>query len=602
MKNLHSVSKPFYKQCLPLLLFPFRKKIMLLFLLFSGKAFSATYTFNGLFGVNWNNGWNWSTGMPPAVLPAGDVIIISANCTINVPVTINGTLNFTGTPAITNSSTLTIGATGMFNARTFINNNICTVNGGFSAAVALTNGAMITINSAVTTSCNFINNGNLTINSPGNLQFNNGSLSNNAVITVSVNGMLSMAGGSGLTNSGQITINAGATLNRTGSGGITNNVLALINNSGTLNQNSFNNFNNAGTINNLNGANLTINSGFFTNSGTFNNSTTGTLTISSSASFTNGANMNNAGTIKCSGFYSHNANYNGFAGSKISPGSSNTGNFILTGSQPVFNMGNTTYQCDIGGTTQGVTYDRLSVNNNVTITNANLVVTWSSFTPVAGQSFTIMTFGSRTGQFASVTIPPVPGVGFTVQYNAASVVLLAHFPLPLHLLGFSGKINGDKAELEWKTENEENSSHFEIERSGNGNSFIKTGTVASLNTPGLHQYTYTDAQPLQGTNYYRLKQIDIDGKFNYSKIIVLNFEASRQIRFYPNPVMDVMHFNLSSAEPGFVIIVNSKGQIVKREQLSSTATTINMSGLAKGIYTVKIMQGEKQSVAKLVKQ
>jgi hypothetical protein len=111
-----------------------------------------------------------------------------------------------------------------------------------------------------------------------------------------------------------------------------------------------------------------------------------------------------------------------------------------------------------------------------------------------------------------------------------SVALIA---LPLHLLEFNGHLQNDNASLNWKTENEQNTSHFEIERSTDGRNYTTVGNVAAFNQPGIHNYNYTDniaalAVPIV---YYRLKQKDIDGRFTYSGIVVLSIDNSKQYCF-----------------------------------------------------------------------
>ena len=107
--------------------------------------------------------------------------------------------------------------------------------------------------------------------------------------------------------------------------------------------------------------------------------------------------------------------------------------------------------------------------------------------------------------------------------------------LPVTLLDFSGKLNGTKVDLNWKTANEMNTDHFTVERSNDGINFIPIGNVkakGSLST--VTNYDLVDPIPIKGLNYYRLKMVDLDGSFVYSKTIIIrinnNVELTTSIR------------------------------------------------------------------------
>jgi hypothetical protein len=111
--------------------------------------------------------------------------------------------------------------------------------------------------------------------------------------------------------------------------------------------------------------------------------------------------------------------------------------------------------------------------------------------------------------------------------------------LPLSLLSFSAKIQGEINALNWETANEINVSHFEIERSDDASFFKQIGKLDSKNLAkeAKTNYDFSDYSPIIGSNYYRLKILDLDNKFTYSKIINLyNYEKNEVVgNFYPNP-------------------------------------------------------------------
>jgi hypothetical protein len=177
------------------------------------------------------------------------------------------------------------------------------------------------------------------------------------------------------------------------------------------------------------------------------------------------------------------------------------------------------------------------------------------------------------------------------------------------LLSFSGRPVQNGIRLQWKTDNESNLSHFDIQRSTDGANYISIGTVAASNTGGVHEYTYTDAITLDKTINYRLKQIDVDARFNYSAVVV--FSGNQKIdglSVYPNPVVSQANLTIrlsQSANTSFSLLDNS-GKLIRKWkqdlQAGSTAMTISMEGLAAGLYYLELKGSNSQQRIKLIKQ
>ncbi|ARS36602.1 hypothetical protein [Pontibacter actiniarum] len=113
-------------------------------------------------------------------------------------------------------------------------------------------------------------------------------------------------------------------------------------------------------------------------------------------------------------------------------------------------------------------------------------------------------------------------------------------PLPVELISFSGVASANGVALQWSTASEENNSHFEVERSADGKQFEQIGSVQGHGTSSVMQrYRHLDSRPLPGQNYYRLKQVDYDGQFEYSKVIAVataeGLAKQLQIMLSPNP-------------------------------------------------------------------
>lgn len=176
----------------------------------------------------------------------------------------------------------------------------------------------------------------------------------------------------------------------------------------------------------------------------------------------------------------------------------------------------------------------------------------------------------------------------------AEVLSLVPFALPLKLLEFNTELNGNNTILSWKTDNEVNTLEFIIEKSLDGSLFTSIGTVASQNTAGIHQYSFTDAGigSLGGDMvYYRLKQTDIDGHFTYSRIIALPVNSNKAfVMLYPNPASSELNISMSSSETGKIKyrIVDINGRTVRlgaRQLLpGANSFTIDISKLVTGSY------------------
>ena len=171
--------------------------------------------------------------------------------------------------------------------------------------------------------------------------------------------------------------------------------------------------------------------------------------------------------------------------------------------------------------------------------------------------------------------------------------------LPLNLVSFQGSRDTDKVELSWRSQNEINVSRFEIQRSSNGTSFGVIGIVQShSNSQAINAYSYTDAQPVYGANYYRLKIIDNDGKFSYSKVLMIrgDEQTKTSIGIYPNPAIAqaTLSFKSETSKAATVHILNMKGAIVAKQQVylskGENAVSLNgISNLSAGVYTVQVI-------------
>lgn len=183
--------------------------------------------------------------------------------------------------------------------------------------------------------------------------------------------------------------------------------------------------------------------------------------------------------------------------------------------------------------------------------------------------------------------------------------------LPVTSLTFYGKQTDTGNLLYWTTATEQNNLGFNIERSADGVLFNTIGfTEGSGNSSVQQSYSFTDKLPLNNKNYYRLKQMDRDGKFTYSAIILLQATArSAVVSMYPNPVSDKINITIQTSRSEKIQwqLLNNKGQLVKQgnwqlTQGSNALPAINISHVASGIYYLKLNSSSLQQVTKLIKQ
>lgn len=178
-------------------------------------------------------------------------------------------------------------------------------------------------------------------------------------------------------------------------------------------------------------------------------------------------------------------------------------------------------------------------------------------------------------------------------------------PVPVKLLNFSAKKSGSSNLLQWSTTAEVNLDRYEVEHSSNGIDFKTLGSVASLTgNAGVKNYHYTDVSPLNGINYYRLKMVDIDGKFEYSPVRLLSNKPGNSFTIYPNPVKDVLRIKAEMGEKALLqvqLITHDGKTLLTSEWYAGegiTIKSINTAALPVGAYLLKIISLNTPAVNK----
>ncbi len=228
---------------------------------------------------------------------------------------------------------------------------------------------------------------------------------------------------------------------------------------------------------------------------------------------------------------------------------------------------------------------------------------WESISVSDATAFGIRT-GSNLWGWGSGTFGNI-GDGSTSN-NAVPSQISCISVLPVTWLSVNGQFQNGNAIIHWATASETNTDKFEIEHSTDGITYNKVGTAAAAgNSSSARQYGFIHPSPVSGKNYYRIKQIDSDGRFTYSSIIVLkNSDTRSSLIIAPNPVQAeaILYFN----EPGrkTIQLFNMKGALLYTEKINVTNSrhAINMVNMASGIYLLHVNTVKGNETYKIIKQ
>jgi len=200
--------------------------------------------------------------------------------------------------------------------------------------------------------------------------------------------------------------------------------------------------------------------------------------------------------------------------------------------------------------------------------------------------------GGTTGTMTTGTIVSSSVVSTFSPFTLASISR----PLPVELIDFNGECQGMNAVISWITASEANNDYFMVERSTDAINWKNIGTVDGAgNSAGKLNYVYTDTQPNNEIFYYRLKQTDLDGKFEYSKYVVVAdcINEISELVIYPNPAQEIIYFlfNGEKEHVRSIDIYNILGERIST--FMKYQPSIDLSANKSGIYTVRINLGSK---------
>ncbi len=207
-------------------------------------------------------------------------------------------------------------------------------------------------------------------------------------------------------------------------------------------------------------------------------------------------------------------------------------------------------------------------------------------------------------------------VSFAATGSGSFFVHTGNFTLPVTLVNFRGEQSGNTNKLLWSTSTEIDNRGFELERSSDGRNYSSITFVASKaengNSNSTLNYNYNDVRPLAGNNYYRLKQVDKDGKTTFSNVVLLSSKVAdiTLSSVYPNPTTRELNLVITSpkAEKVTVIVTDLTGKVLMQTAtllvIGDNQQTFNVQQLAAGTYFIKAVcaNGCETAVQRFVKQ
>ena len=205
----------------------------------------------------------------------------------------------------------------------------------------------------------------------------------------------------------------------------------------------------------------------------------------------------------------------------------------------------------------------------------------------------VLVVTNYAGSVQTISISDAPGNTATTD---CSIV-----PLPVELVNFDGFQFRDENTLSWTTVSELNNDYFVVERSLDGKIWSAFDVIEGQGTTTeITEYESTDSNPGEGTNYYRLKQIDTDGSSQLSDVIAIKANNNISVNLIPNPATSSVVINTNEYF-NQIQIVNVQGKVVLSESFNLIRkTSIDINDLEKGVYNVIINTEKGNKIERLV--
>lgn len=239
----------------------------------------------------------------------------------------------------------------------------------------------------------------------------------------------------------------------------------------------------------------------------------------------------------------------------------------------------------------------LGVDGNFTGGNNTTITTGGSGTINVGGDFTL---GGGTTSVSG----PAGSISVGGDCNA-SAAICGSSTLPVELLYFNSKLNGNKVTLNWATASELDFDFFEIQRSANAEDFYTVNIVPGKGSPQQGAvYDLIDHNPMVGRSYYRLKAVDLDGTYEYFGMQRVDYDGSKGIAIFPNPLSGNtlnIHTNFTLNKSARIQVINNLGKVVYQSNEVSMMNSIDVSDvLGKGIYIVRFIDENEVHTSRLI--
>ncbi|MFZ1807675.1 MAG: T9SS type A sorting domain-containing protein [Cyclobacteriaceae bacterium] len=248
----------------------------------------------------------------------------------------------------------------------------------------------------------------------------------------------------------------------------------------------------------------------------------------------------------------------------------------------------------------GVAYEVVTATDKITVDGTLYGKNNNAFTgsgSISGGTLNVKN-GSSCGS-------PCPVAGGFSNCAAGDAFCTNNSVLPVSLISFSAKIDGNLVTLNWATASELNFDYFSVERSTDAVSFIEIGQVVGHGTTDeRHDYLFEDINPLNQKLYYRLKTVDFDGYEEYFNIASVDFGGTKQVSVYPNPVVGGsinIQLNFSPESGTQIQILDMVGVEKLRQFGNGNETQFSIPfTLDPGAYIIRIQSGDFNSVDRIL--
>ncbi|MFT3936416.1 MAG: T9SS type A sorting domain-containing protein [Chitinophagaceae bacterium] len=349
---------------------------------------------------------------------------------------------------------------------------------------------------------------------------------------------------------------------------------------------------------------------------------TSTVTLSGSGTGTNGASISSYSWVKTSGPSSGSITTSNAASTTVTGLSQGVYVFSLTvtdnhGLTAVSSVTITVIAAPVAdaGPSQTITTSSTALSASASY-STNGAITSYQWQQVSGPSAVVISNANSATPLVSdmssgssysfqLTVTDVAGA----SSSAVTGVTVVSSLLPVQFSYFNGIAASGSNLLKWGTASEQNNSYFSIERSADGNSFTSIGSVTAIgNSSTAHDYSFTDGNLTAATYYYRLKQVDINGTFTYSKVIVVKSTVvvGSSVQLFPNPVISGLSIVLNNDTKGngVITVYDINGRSLRQQAIAKTDQTasavISMNDLSAGMYVVEIKIGDGYKLTKTV--